>query len=130
MMKGVSNCPKKKLRAQKIASILNSQKDIDIICLQKVFDRNRARNLKKDLIKKYPYIYWDNDCKVGFTSGLFIASKIAITLKDSLNFKAAKGFEKFAPKGAMIFEGEIGGKKFQVLNIQLNTPSQPTDNGF
>lgn len=90
--------------------ILTEKENIDIVCLQELFDNNSKRDISDKLKLEYPYqintakyrlpglfniVNWLED------SGLFIASKYPISWYNFVPFKTAKGPDKLAWKGVL-----------------------------
>jgi len=108
-------------RAKVIADKLEHS-DYQIIVFQEAFS-NKCRNiLAKRLAKEYPYQYGPaNKCYMPFrtSSGLWVVSKIPLKQLDKIKFSISRGFDIIASKGAVLFQGDFRGSKFQLLTTHL-----------
>ncbi|MDR3653065.1 MAG: sphingomyelin phosphodiesterase [Paludibacter sp.] len=112
-------------RAEAIAEKLQYS-DCHIIVFQEAFSSKCRNILAKRLTKAYPYQYGPaNKCYTPFrtSSGLWVVSKIPLTLTDKIEFSISKGFDVIARKGAVLFGGEFRGAKFQLLTTHLQADS-------
>jgi len=108
-------------RAKAIADTLQSS-NYQIIIFQEAFSSKCRNVLAKRLAKEYPYQYGPaNKCYWPFrtSSGLWVVSKIPLTQLDKIKFSISKGFDIIARKGAVLFQGEFQGAKFQLLTTHL-----------
>ncbi|MDR0811978.1 MAG: sphingomyelin phosphodiesterase [Paludibacter sp.] len=108
-------------RAYKIAERLKTS-DCQIIVFQEAFSNKSRRILKKELAEVFPYQYGPaNQTYVPLltNSGLLVVSKIPLAQLDQICFSQGKGYDHFARKGAVIFQGEYGGTTFQLLATHL-----------
>jgi len=108
-------------RAKKIAEKLNDS-DYQIIVFQEAFSSKCRSILAKKLSDNYPYQYGPankNMLPFRTNSGLWIVSKIPLTKLEEFQFSICKGFDAVARKGAVLFEGEFKGAKFQLLATHL-----------
>lgn len=115
-------------RAREIGIQLQDS-DFQIIVFQEAFSIKCRKILHNLLAEKYPYQYGPaNSCLWPFktSSGLWILSKIPLNELGSIRFKEAKGFDRIARKGAVLFEGKYNGTSFQLLatHLQANNPQQ------
>lgn len=108
-------------RARVIADKLQ-QSDCQIIVFQEAFSSKCRNILAKHLASAYPFQYGPaNKCLLPFrtSSGLWVVSKIPLTQLDKIQFSISKGFDVIARKGAVLFEGDFHGAKFQLLTTHL-----------
>ena len=118
----------KKERAVQIVDTL-LKCDYDIIVFQELFQRKVRNYFYKNFANKYPYHYGPVNYKffsLRFNGGVVVFSKFPLQLKKQFIFKACRGFEKFAKKGAMLLEGEWHNTKFQIIgtHIQAYSPQE------
>ena len=108
-------------RARVIADKLQYS-DCQIIVFQEAFSSKCRNILAKRLAKVYPYQYGPaNTCHLPFrtNSGLWVVSKIPLNQLDKIQFSISKGYDAIARKGAVLFEGDFHGAKFQLLATHL-----------
>lgn len=109
------------------ASVIGRQlmdSDFQIIVFQEAFNMKCRRIIHKILAAKYPYQYGPANASLWpfrTSSGLWILSKIPLTKLKAIKFKEAKGFDKIARKGAVLFEGCYDGTSFQLLATHLQS---------
>ena len=115
-------------RAKAIAGEL-SHSDYQIIVFQEAFSIKCRHILAKRLAKDYPYQY--GPANSGFwpfrtSSGLWIVSKMPLVQLAKIKFSLSEGFDIIARKGAVLFQGNFDGAKFQLLATHLQADnSQP-----
>jgi endonuclease/exonuclease/phosphatase family metal-dependent hydrolase len=115
-------------RAKVIGSQLKDS-DYQIIVFQEAFS-NKCRNiLSKELKQEYPYQYGPANWSffpVRTNSGLWIVSKIPLEKIEEIQFHSAQGFDRIARKGAVLFEGNFNGAKFQLVatHLQADKPTK------
>jgi len=108
-------------RANVIAEKLQNS-DYQIIVFQEAFSSKCRNILAKRLAKEYPFQYGPaNKCNLPFrtNSGLWVVSKMPLTQLDMIKFSISKGFDIIARKGAVLFQGDFQGSKFQLLTTHL-----------
>lgn len=108
-------------RARVIADKLQDS-DCQIIVFQEAFSSKCRNILAKRLAKAYPFQYGPaNKCMLPFrtSSGLWVVSKIPLNQLDKIQFSISKGYDAVARKGAVLFEGDFHGAKFQLLTTHL-----------
>ena len=108
-------------RARVIADKLQDS-DCQIIVFQEAFSSKCRNILAKRLAKAYPFQYGPaNKCMLPFrtSSGLWVVSKIPLNQLDRIQFSISKGYDAIARKGAVLFEGDFHGAKFQLLATHL-----------
>lgn len=109
-------------RAAQIAEVLKNQ-DADIIVFEEAFD-NKARGIIREGLKKlYPYesgdprrnVAWKTSC------GVWILSKVPVTIVKQIFFKNAQGSDRLACKGAILLQGQKDGFCFQIVGTHLQS---------
>jgi endonuclease/exonuclease/phosphatase family metal-dependent hydrolase len=60
-----------------------------------------------------------------FNSGIWILSKVALEKKKEIEFTASAGFDSFARKGAVLFEGQFQNRSFQLIATHLQDDDYP-----
>jgi len=113
-------------RARVIADKLHCS-DYHIIVFQEAFSYKCRKILAKRLAKEFPYQYGPaNKCLIPFrtNSGLWVVSKIPLTRMDMIRFSVNKGYDIIARKGAMLFQGDFQGAKFQLLTTHLQADNE------
>jgi len=108
-------------RAKVIADQLQFS-DYHVIVFQEAFSFKCRHVLSKRLAKEYPFQYGPaNKCLMPFrtNSGLWVISKIPLTRLDKIRFSLNRGYDNIARKGAILFQGEFLGAKFQLLTTHL-----------
>lgn len=128
MLPYISLFNKNDQRAKAIAERLNGS-DYHIIVFQEAFS-SKCRNIMSDiLMASYPFQYGPvNDAPLSLrtNSGLWIVSKFPLTKLDQLEFSKSKGYDAVARKGAVLFEGNFKGSKFQLLATHLQAEDSQT----
>ncbi|MDP4239985.1 MAG: sphingomyelin phosphodiesterase [Bacteroidota bacterium] len=115
-------------RAEVIAAELRYS-DYQIIVFQEVFSSKCRNILAKGLSQEFPFQYGPvNKCHLSLrtSSGLWVVSKIPLTLLDKVKFSLSDGLDIIAHKGAALYQGNFQGTNFQLLatHLQANN-SQP-----
>ncbi len=109
---------KKRIRAKQIVNQMY-ERDYHIIVFQEVFHRRVRNKLARALKKKYPYQYGPANKKrlsLKTNSGIWVVSDRPLSLKATTKFEVATELDnKWARKGAMLFEGEFNGNIFQLI---------------
>ncbi|MDD3195868.1 MAG: sphingomyelin phosphodiesterase [Paludibacter sp.] len=115
------------LRARAIADEIYDS-NYDVVVFQEAFSATNRRRIARRIREKYPFQYGPVNQGRALhrtNSGLWIVSRIPLTLKKSILFSESTGFDAVARKGAVIFEGEFKGKKFQLLTTHLQADGKP-----
>ncbi|ADQ79481.1 Endonuclease/exonuclease/phosphatase [Paludibacter propionicigenes WB4] len=108
-------------RARVIADKLEFS-DYQIIVFQEAFSSKCRNILAKRLAKEYPYQYGPaNKCYWPFrtSSGLWVVSKMPLKQLAKIKFTEGSGFDIIARKGAVLFQGDFEGTRFQLLATHL-----------
>lgn len=109
-------------RAEQIAEVLKTQ-DADVIVFEEAFD-NKARNIIRQGLKAiYPYESGDprKNCAWKTSGGVWIISKVPVTVVKQIFFKNAQGSDKLACKGAILLQGQKDGFCFQIVGTHLQS---------
>lgn len=115
------------LRARAIADEIYDS-NYDVVVFQEAFSATNRRRIARRIREKYPFQYGPVNQGRALhrtNSGLWIVSRIPLTLKKSILFSESTGFDAVARKGAVIFEGDFKGKKFQLLTTHLQADGKP-----
>ncbi|MDD3078571.1 MAG: sphingomyelin phosphodiesterase [Paludibacter sp.] len=115
-------------RAELIGDQLKDS-DYQIIVFQEAFTRKSREIISRKLSDKYPYQYGPINppaIPLHTNSGLWIISRIPLTLLKSIKFKRTSGFDSVAQKGAALFQGNYKGSSFQLLatHLQADNPER------
>lgn len=97
------------LRSQMIAEQLKNT-NYDFIILQEAFTSDFRDLVIQELSHQYPYNYHldrDNNFYHFFCSGLLLLSRYPMKIFDCIYFDNSKGADKFAAKGAVLFEAQL-----------------------
>jgi endonuclease/exonuclease/phosphatase family metal-dependent hydrolase len=124
----------KKQRANEIVK-LQGIKSYDIIVFQETFHAGARKIISKGLKKIYPYQYGPLNHKLfsfRYNGGVYVLSKIPLQIIRQIVFKARAGYDKYAMKGAVLLEGMINHKKFQIIgtHIQASGPQELKNKQF
>ena len=114
-------------RAEAIANALISC-DYDIIVFQEAFTAHSRAVLNHALHDQYPFAYGPVNgtfFSLKFSSGIWILSKVALEKKKEIEFTASAGFDSFARKGAVLFEGQFQNSSFQLIATHLQDDDYP-----
>ena len=114
-------------RAEAIASVLKSS-DYDIIVFQEAFSSAGRSILRHILHEKYPYTYGPVNrsfLSLKCNSGIWIISRMPLSVKKEIEFTSSAGFDGFARKGAILLEGRFMSIPFQLLATHLQDDSYP-----
>ena len=113
--------------AEAIAKALSSE-DYDIIVFEEAFTM-QARTIIRNILKeRYPYVYGPVNkslLSLKFNGGVWILSKIPLIIKKEIEFTSFAGFDSFARKGAILFEGQIHNTLFQLITTHLQDDEYP-----
>jgi endonuclease/exonuclease/phosphatase family metal-dependent hydrolase len=114
-------------RAEAIANALTSC-DYDIIVFQEAFTAHARAVINQALHDQYPFAYGPvngSSFSLKFNSGIWILSKVALEKKKEIEFTASAGFDSFARKGAVLFEGQFQNNSFQLIATHLQDDDYP-----
>lgn len=107
-------------RAAQIADTL-SQTDYDLIVMTEAFHPKARRILAKGLCKAFPYQTEVGNRRGGIktNSGIWVVSRLPLTLLGEIRFDDCAGSDCWARKGAMLVQTEKNGQKVQILGTHL-----------
>jgi len=114
-------------RAEAIGRALSSVDD-DIIVFEEAFTAQARRIISSFLHDHYPYVYGPINKSLKsmkFNGGVWILSKIPLEMKKEIEFKSSAGFDSFARKGAVLFEGHFNNTLFQLIATHLQDDDYP-----
>jgi endonuclease/exonuclease/phosphatase family metal-dependent hydrolase len=115
-------------RARGLAQEL-SRSDYTIIVFQEAFDPGARKIIREVLKKNFPFFYGPaNNSKwysIHTSSGLWIASRIPLQEKTTIRYTGARGFDRFANKGAILLEGTWKGQPFQLVATHIQSDDYP-----
>ena len=115
-------------RARGLAQEL-SRSDYTIIVFQEAFDPGARKIIREVLKKNFPFFYGPaNNSKwysIHTSSGLWIASRIPLQEKTTIRYIGARGFDRFANKGAILLEGSWKGQPFQLVATHIQSDDYP-----
>lgn len=108
-------------RAKAIADQI-VESNYDVVVFQEAFSATNRRHIARKIKEKYPFQYGPVNQGRSLhrtNSGLWVVSRIPLTMLGSVRFTEATGFDAVARKGAVLFEGVFNGKKFQLVTTHL-----------
>lgn len=118
----------RKGRIERAGDIVNElkNKDYNIIVFQEAFHDKARGVISKGLSADYPYQYGPFNDKPGFkiSSGIWIVSKLPLKELNTIEFRNCAGIDCACRKSAVLMEGELNGKTFQVLGTHLQSSEQ------
>ncbi|MCB0512924.1 MAG: sphingomyelin phosphodiesterase [Bacteroidetes bacterium] len=112
----------KKKRSIHIANQL-SQSDYDLIVFQEAFHRGARRRMVKSSQETYPYRIgpaFKSTFSIKTSDGIWIMSKFPIEEVDKIKYKAKKGIDRMAKKGALMVKLNKNGQEFYIVGTHLN----------
>jgi endonuclease/exonuclease/phosphatase family metal-dependent hydrolase len=115
-------------RAREIVESLKNE-NADVVVFQEAFD-SRSRRIIREGLKKYFPFESGNPTKNAFyktNSGVWVISKVPISVVKRIYFKQGSGSDKFASKGALLLEAKKGGSCFQVVATHLQSDLKRKD---
>ena len=114
-------------RGNKLGKIKNylREKELDLICLQEVFERKTLNSILEDVIIRMRYPYYltgslKNAYYLGENSGLLVLSKYPIAFGGFYPFKESRVPDSLAYKGALYFR--VGQINFITTHLQSEAP--------
>ena len=113
----------RKKRADNIIQFLKEFDSYDVIFFQEAFSKNIRKKIFQALKNNYPFQIEPNDEAAFYriNSGLWVISKIPISLKDDLTFSNIRETDWLASKGAKLFTLNKGGRSFSIINTHLQS---------
>jgi endonuclease/exonuclease/phosphatase family metal-dependent hydrolase len=112
--------PRNILRAKAIAGELLTF-DFDILCLEKAFDSFARVAMTEVLRARYPYQYGPANSRFSLkiNSGVWILSRIPLSVIQEIQFRDCAGIECASRKGAMLASGDFHGHEFRIVATHL-----------
>lgn len=117
-------------RAEAVAEVLRTR-PVDVLCLQKAFDRRARAIIGPALHDLYPHQFGplnEEGSPLEVNGGVWVLSKHPLTHRKEIQFEASAGVETFSRKGAMFLAGEIEGQGFEIVATHLQGDDRPTFN--
>ena len=117
----------KRDRACDIVKVLR-QTDYDIVVFQEAFHSGARGIISNGLKAKFPYQYGPlnhGGISFRFNGGVYILSKIPLKLLKQIAYKARTDYDKYARKGAVLLEGYLDGKTFQLAGTHIQAGPVP-----
>tara|TARA_B100000927_G_scaffold279068_1_gene262341 strand:- start:497 stop:1387 length:891 start_codon:yes stop_codon:yes gene_type:complete len=120
---------KQKIRSPKIIQYLNASK-FDVVVLQEVFDKKRAKEFVSNLSITYPYILKPikNGRSIKLSSGLMILSKYPFELVKHEIFNVSKNSDRWAQKGCSLIKIKINQKSILIAGLHLDSKNEVSRN--
>ncbi len=115
-------------RAKEIVETLKNE-NIDVIVFEEAFDKN-ARKIIREGLKNYFPFESGNPAKNVFyktNSGVWVLSKVPITIIKQIYFSNSKGCDKMACKGALLLKGKKDNFCFQLVATHLQSDLKNKD---
>lgn len=106
------------------AGIGRAIRRFEVLCLQEVFGEAERQSLAASLRRTHPHRIErvDSGGWVGQDSGLFFASKFRIDAWRFIEWRAARGWDRWTDKGALLARLRIGrSKRLTVVNVHLQS---------
>ncbi len=109
-------------RATSIGDALQS-KDYDIIVFQEAFSSIARRAIYQKLHTLYPYNYGPANANAALkiNSGIWILSRIPLSIIREYKFSDCQGFDCISKKGAILLEGQCNDQTFQIIGTHLES---------
>jgi len=118
-------------RAREIVESLKSD-SADIVVFEEAFDRRSRDIIRKGLKKYFPYESGNptRSSPLKGSSGIWVISKIPLTIVKRIYFKKGAGFDRLASKGALLLKGEKNNSPFQIIatHLQAEVKNRNTNN--
>jgi endonuclease/exonuclease/phosphatase family metal-dependent hydrolase len=116
-----SNVPRARAICEELAKL-----DFDIVCFIKAFDASARRELRDKLGALYPHRYGPlnfNGSIFKINGGVYIFSRIPLTLVREIQWRNSAGSESHSRKGAMLLRGELGASPFELIALHMQGES-------
>ena len=109
-------------RAAAIAEVI-ANTDYDIVVFQEAFHPTARTIIANKLKKVFPNMYGPVNPGSGLktSSGLWILSKIPLKQLKAIRYNDCEGYDCFSKKGAVLLQGELKGKTFQLIGTHLQS---------
>ena len=110
------------VRAKGIVEILKNE-NVDVIVFEEAFDRQSRKIIRAGLKDYFPFEsgdprrnrFWKSN------SGVWVLSKVPLTVIKQIFFKEAAGSDRLACKGAMLLRAEKNNVCFQIVGTHLQS---------
>ena len=108
-------------RADNIIQFLKESDDYDIIFFQEAFSGSIRRKIYAKLQNIYPHEVEPDDQTVFYkiNSGLWVISRLPITLKNHISFTQFRESDKLASKGAKLFSVKKDEQEFHLIHTHM-----------
>ena len=113
-------------RAENITKALLETEPYDIIFFQEAFSYKIRKKIYSELQNIYPYSMEPNDKKVFYklNSGLWVISRLPITLKEHIYFTNLLSFDKLSSKGAKLFSAIKNKQEFHFIHTHMQSNNE------
>ena len=110
-------------RTDDIIQILQESSSYDVIFFQEAFSGSIRRKIYSALRNVYPYEISPDDQTAFYkiNSGLWVISRLPITLKSHISFTQLMGWDKLASKGAKLFSAIKDNQEFHLINTHMQS---------
>ena len=94
-------------RAKEIVETLKNE-NVDVIVFEEAFDRNARKIIREGLKNYFPYESGNPAKNIFYktNSGVWVLSKVPITIIKQIHFSNSKGCDKMACKGALLLNAK------------------------
>jgi endonuclease/exonuclease/phosphatase family metal-dependent hydrolase len=122
----IHESPRNEPRGAAIGATLREQ-DLDVICLQKAFDRGARDSLARALGGDYAYRYGPINDRTGveINGGVWVLSRRPLIDYREIEFRDCGSVECFSRKGAMLLSGRCGPTPFRLVVTHLQGEEGP-----
>ena len=119
-------------RAANIIQVLKESDGYDIIFFQEAFSGSIRRKIYAELQNIYPHEVEPNDQTAFYkiNSGLWVISRLPITLNNHISFTNFQESDKLASKGAKLFSVIKYNQEFHLINTHLTSFPIPKHHPF
>ncbi len=109
-------------RAKEIVESLKNE-NADVIVFEEAFDRKAREIIRTGLKNQFPYESGDpaKNSIFKINSGVWVISKVPITVIKQIYFKESAGCDKFACKGAVLLKAQKNNSCFQIVATHLQS---------
>ena len=97
--------------------------DYDIIVFQEAFSPMARRAIYRKLRRYYPFNYGPANAGISLriNSGVWILSRIPLSVVREYKFSGCQGFDCLSRKGAILLEGQWNDQAFQLIGTHLDS---------
>jgi endonuclease/exonuclease/phosphatase family metal-dependent hydrolase len=109
-------------RAKAIAKVLKGE-EYDVIVFQEAFSPVSRRIIYSELGGLYPNQYGPANARPGLkiNSGLWVLSKMPLSIIQEIEFRDCGGIDRLSRKGALMLEGSVNNMNFQIIAPHLHS---------